>query len=290
MHLSLTLDRLLLHRPVITDGAWGTQLQARGLAIGECPEAWNLRFPERVEEVARAYVAAGSRVLLTNTFGANRFALQRHGLAEQAVEINRAGVAISRRAAGNRVAVFASVGPTGQMMMDADQEAIREAFEEQTAALAEAGADAMVVETMSDLHEAILATTAAVATGLPVVVCMAFGVGRTSDRTLMGVAPEEAAHALEEAGASVIGTNCGMGAEAMLPICRRLRAATNRPLWMKPNAGLPELVEGKAVYKTTPAEFATAARALVQAGADFIGGCCGTGPDFIRRLAEELRA
>lgn len=285
MLFSPSLESLLSERPVITDGAWGTQLQARGLAIGGCPEAWNLLYPERVEEVARAYVEAGSRIILTNTFGANRFVLERHGLAERAVEINRAGVAISRRAAGNRASVFASVGPTGRMMMDTEEEAIRAAFEEQIAALAEARADAIVVETMSDLREVTIAVVAAKATGLPVVACMAFGVGRAADRTLMGVTPEEAAKALEEAGASAIGANCGMGAEAMLPICERLRAATDRPLWIKPNAGLPELVEGKAVYKTTPAEFAAAARALAQAGADFIGGCCGTGPDFIHMLA-----
>lgn len=172
--------------------------------------------------------------------------------------------------------------------MDTEEEAMRVAFEEQIVALAEAGADAIVVETMSDLGEATIAVTIAKETGLPVVACMAYGVGKAADRTIMGVTPEEAAKVLEEAGASAIGANCGTGPGAMLPICKRLRTATNRPLWIKPNAGLPELVDGKAVYKTTPAEFAKAARALVEAGADFVGGCCGTGPDFIQRLAEEL--
>ena len=276
--------------PVLLDGAWGTQLQARGLQIGACPDAWNLLFPGLVEEVARSYVEAGSRVILTNTFGASRIALKRHGLAEEAVEINRAGARISMEAADDRARVFASIGPTGALlaMEEVSEDEVRDAFKEQAEALAEGGADAIVVETMTDLTEAKLAVGAALETGLPVVACMVFDAGKSADRTMMGVTPECAAAELEAAGVSAIGSNCGLGVEQMLPICRRLRAATGLPLWIKPNAGLPELVNGKAVYHTSPSEFADSALELVAAGAYFIGGCCGTGPAYIRALAGRL--
>ena len=158
-----TIERLLSGGPVVTDGAWGTQMQQRGLPVGACPDAWNLEQPEKVEEVARAYVDAGSRVILTNTFGANRIMLARHDLADQVAEINRTGVEISKRAAGERAAVFASIGPCGLILMtgDVSESELRAAFAEQARAIADAGADAIVVETMSDPAEAKLAVAAA---------------------------------------------------------------------------------------------------------------------------------
>ena len=284
------IEELAAHRPVLTDGAWGTQLQARGLPIGACPDAWNLDRPHLVEEVARAYVAAGSRVILTNTFGASSLALARHGLADRAREINRIGVEISRRAAGSAAKVFASIGPTGKMlaMGEVSADEVRASFLEQAEAMAEGGADAVVVETMTDLEEARLAVRAAVEAGLPVVACMVFDAGRDKDRTMMGVTPEQAVEALLEAGATAVGSNCGVGAREMLGVCRRIRAATSAPCWIKPNAGLPVLKDWRAVYQTTPQEFAEAAALLVDAGADFIGGCCGTGPEFIAALAKRL--
>jgi methionine synthase I (cobalamin-dependent) len=275
--------------PVVTDGAWGTQLQERGLRIGECPDAWNLSHPEHVEAVARAYVAAGSRVILTNTFGANRIALARHGLAERTEAINQAGAAISRRAADGSAAVFASIGPTGVMlaMGEVSEPEVRAAFAEQARALAAGGAEGFVIETMTDLAEATIAVEAARETGLPVVACMVFGAGKARDRTMMGVTPEQAAEALAAAGAEVIGANCGDGVPGLLPICQRLRAASDLPVWMKPNAGLPEFTGGSVVtYRIAPEEFATQAAALAEAGANFIGGCCGTGPTFIRALVQ----
>jgi len=277
---------------VLTDGAWGTQLQDRGLQAGECPDAWNLLYPERVEEVARAYVEAGSQVILTNTFRANRLALERYGLAERTADINRAGVEISRRAAAGKALVFASIGPSGRMLVAGEitEDELVATFREQARALAEAGADAIVVETMADLTEARLAVTAALETGLPVVASMVFDSGRNKDRTMMGVTPEQAARELSAVGAHVIGANCGQGIVGYVEICRRLHAATDRPIWIKPNAGLPEMVEGKAVYRVTPAEFASYVPALLEAGASFVGGCCGTTPDFIRAIASALRA
>ncbi|MBU6401397.1 MAG: homocysteine S-methyltransferase family protein, partial [Verrucomicrobia bacterium] len=199
-------------------------------------------------------------------------------------------VEISRQAADGRARVFASIGPSGKLLLtgEANEEELRLAFEEQAQALAEAGADALVVETMSDLDEAVIAVRAAHATGLPVVGCMVYDSGRNKDRTLTGMAPEQAAQALRAAGADVIGANCGQGIAGFVPICQRLRAATDAPLWMKANAGLPELLDGGVVYRTTPEAFAGFVPALVAAGANFIGGCCGTRPQFIRALAAAL--
>ena len=285
-----TIQKLITSGPIVTDGAWGTQLQARGLAIGDFPDAWNLSQPDRVAEVARAYVDAGSRVILTNTFGANRIRLAENSLADRVVEINRRGVEISRQAADGKAAVFASIGPTGKLLMNGEvsAEEMLAAFAEQARAMAEGGADALVVETMSDLEEAKLAVAAARATGLPVVACMVFDSGKNLDRTMMGTTPEQAAQELTAAGADVIGANCGQGIGGFLPLCQRLRAATDRPIWMKPNAGLPQLVEGRAVYVGTPEDFAGHIPALLKAGANFVGGCCGTSPQFVSAVCHRL--
>jgi methionine synthase I (cobalamin-dependent) len=288
--MQMWIQQLISNGPVITDGAWGTQMQARGLPIGDCPEAWNLTCPERVSEVAHAYLEAGSQVILTNTFGANRIALERYGLTEKVEEINREGIRISREAAGHQARVFASLGPTGQVLQMGyvSETDVASAYAEQAQILAAGGADALVIETMSDLAEAKIALAAAKETGLPVVACMTYGAGKDGDRTMMGVTPEKAAVELEAASADVIGANCGVGVAQMQFLCARLRAATALPLWIKPNAGLPELIGGHAVYLTTPQEFVAYGLALIHAGADFIGGCCGTSPDYIRTLNEAL--
>ena len=276
--------------PVLTDGAWGTALQVHGLAAGEIGDLWNLSHPERVEAVARAYIEAGSRIILTNTFRANRIALDQHPERSRVEAINRAGVEISRRASRGRARVFASIGPSGKMLLtgEVDEAQLAAAFTEQCEALAAAGADGLVVETMTDLDEARIAVAAAAATGLPVVACMVFDSGKHQDRTMMGVTPEQAAVELTRAGAQVIGANCGIGIEAYIPVCAALASATDRPIWIKPNAGLPELVDGKVVYRMTPERFASHAPALIAAGARFIGGCCGTTPEFLVALRRQL--
>lgn len=286
------IQQLVSHGPVITDGAWGTELQARGLALGDFPDAWNLTHPDRVGEVARAYVEAGSQIILTNTFGANRIRLGEHAPADRLAEINVRGVEISLKAAASRARVFASIGPTGKLLMSGEvtAEELRAAFAEQAQALAQARSDGLVVETMSDLEEAKLAVSAARETGLPVVACMVFDCGKDKDRTMMGTTPEQAAQALTEAGADVIGANCGQGIAGFIAICRRLHAATDRPVWIKANAGLPTMVDGRARYSATPDEFAGYIPELIQAGASFIGGCCGTRPDFIAAISQRLVA
>ena len=286
-----TLRQILTAGPLVTDGAWGTQLQQRGLPVGECPDAWNLSHPERVEEVAAAYVEAGSQIILTNTFGANRFILARHGLADRVAEVNRAGVEISRRAAAGHARVFASLGPSGLMLMmgEVAEKDLLEAFTQQARAMADAGADGIVVETMTDPAEARLAVAAACASGLPVVACMTFDSGAQKDRTMMGTTPEQAAEQLLAAGADCIGSNCGQGIAGFVEICRRLHAAAGQPVWIKANAGLPEIRDGQTFYSQTPQQFAGYVPQLVEAGAGFIGGCCGTTPEFIRAVREKVK-
>lgn len=286
----MRIEELVAAGPVLTDGAWGTEMQARGLTPDELPDLWNLSHPDRVEAVARAYVEAGSRVILTNTFRANRLVLQRHAEHADVAAVNRAGVEASRRAAGDRALVFASLGPSGKLLLTAEttEAELSEIFREQARALAAAGADAIVIETMSDLAEAKLAVQAARATGLPVVACMVFDSGKNKDRTMMGTTPEQAAEELTAAGVDAVGANCGNGIEGYVPVCRRMAAATSLPVWIKPNAGLPEIEGGKVVYRTTPAEFASHVPALLEAGAGFVGGCCGTNPDFIRAAGQAL--
>lgn len=277
--------------PIIADGAWGTELLASGLPPGQCAESWNIAHPDRVERVARSYVQAGSQVILTNTMGANRISLTRHGLADQVVALNRAGAEISRRAAGSAVRVFASVGPTGRLLAagEVTEAELREVYREQCEALAEAGVDALLLETFSDLAEIRTALASAKSTGLPVVASLVFDSGAARDRTMMGTTPEQAAEALLGAGADAIGANCGRGITGTIPICRRFRAISTGPLWLKPNAGLPELVDGRAVYQTSAEEFAEQTAELVAAGASFVGGCCGTSPTFISALVRTLR-
>lgn len=276
--------------PVLTDGAWGTQLMAMGLPPGLPAERWNLTEPDRVEAVASSYVEAGSQVILTNTFQGNSLAVSDDFDRENLTEINRVGVEISKRAAAGRSRVFASMGPSGKLLATGTVDApmLRDAFTEQAEALAAGHPDAIVIETMSDLTEARIALDAAKATRLPVVVCMVFHSGRNRDRTMLGVAPATAAEELTAAGADAVGANCGTGIEAHVPICAALASATHLPIWIKPNAGLPTLEEGRVVYHMTPEEFAAHVDQLVEGGADFVGGCCGTDPDFVAVMARHL--
>lgn len=280
------LESWLADGLLITDGAWGTELQARGLPSGTNPDTWNLTHPERVEDVARAYADAGSQVILTNTFRANTVAMKDASAAELD-KINRAGVAISRRAAGN-ARVFASIGPTGKILMSGEVSAdqVSSAFAAQARSLAEAGADALLVETMSDIEEARLALEAARPTGLPVIVSFAFDSGKNKDRTMMGATPETVAAAIEEAGAAAVGANCGVGVEHAVAICRRLHAATSLPVWIKPNAGLPTIDSAGLHYSTSAEFFASHFAPLRDAGASFVGACCGSTPEFIRALVK----
>lgn len=277
--------------PVVTDGAWGTLFPVRGRPFEACPESWNLAKPEIVEAAARSFVDSGSQVILTNTFRANRLALAGTESACDCAAINRAGVDISRRAAAGRAAVFASIGPSGKLLhtgeVNVDQ--LLEAFEEQARVLADAGAEGLVIETMGDIREARAAIAAARKTGLAVIACMVFDSGKLRDRTSMGNTPEEVAWELAEAGADGLGANCVHGVEQCVALCRRLKGATDLPIWIKSDVEVPQIVGGQTQYRTTPAEFAAAAERLVDTGANFVGGCCGTSPEYIAALRQRLR-
>jgi methionine synthase I (cobalamin-dependent) len=230
-------------------------------------------------------------VILTNTFGANRIRLVETDMVDRVVEINREGARISKQAAGDRAVVFASIGPSGKMLIagEVTPEELFEAFAEQARALAAGGADAILIETMSDLDEAKLAVEAAKQTGLPVAASMVFDSGKEKDRTMMGTTPEQIVEGLAGVGVDVIGANCGLGIEFFAPICKRLKAASGLPVWIKPNAGMPELIGTETVYKTDAGTFASQVPALIEAGADFIGGCCGSTPAFVKAMASVLK-
>jgi 5-methyltetrahydrofolate--homocysteine methyltransferase len=278
----------------VADGAWGTQLQKLHLPAGDPPELWNTENPQAVETVARSYVEAGSDVILTNTFGANRFVLARHGAGGRAAELTARGVEISRKAAGEAVRVFASLGPTGKivMMEEVPAEKIAAAFAESAAAAADAGADAVLLETFNELAELALALRGVrQACDLPAICSMTFASGPEKTATNMGTSPAELAEAAEAAHADAVGANCGIGPDNYVRIAEMLRAATSLPIWIKANAGLPELGPGGAtVFPMGPEEFAAHVPGLIAAGASFLGGCCGTTPEHIRLLRAAVDA
>ena len=278
---------------LIADGAWGTELSKRGLQPGDCPEKWNLDHAADVKAVAAAYVQAGADVILSNTFGGNPLKLAKAGLEQRVEEVNRLGASISKEAARGKALVFASVGPTGKFMEPLGtitEQQMVECFARQARALAEGGADGIVIETFTDLAEARAALRAVKEnTALPAAISMTFSRGPAGFATMMGVKPQQAAEVLEAAGADIVGSNCGTGIKDMIEVARLMRPATSLPLWIKPNAGLPELVGGKTVFRETPAEMAKHFKALVDAGANVIGGCCGTTPEHIRMLDAERK-
>lgn len=278
--------------PIIADGAWGTQLAARGLS-GEVPEAWNVSHPDVVAAVACDYVAAGAQIILSNTFGGSRIKLAKGGRGD-VVELNRAGAKISREAAGNRALVFASIGPTGELLgltSTYTEQQIQEVFAEQVAAILEGDPDGFVIETFTDLMEAKCALQAVQdQCDLPVAVSLTFDEGRRGPATLMGVTPQEAAEKLTAAGANLVGANCGgLSEEGWEQVVSVMKAHTDLPIWAKANAGIPQLIEGKSVFPMGPEAFAALGKRLAAAGAKVIGGCCGTSPAHITALVAALR-
>ncbi len=290
------LKRVKAGEILISDGAMGTFLHAKGLQGGECPESWCISHPKAVEEIAEAYVTAGSDLVETNSFGASSFKLKSYGLADKVHEINRAAAKLAKNMIGNKGYVAASVGPTGHIVIeeggDTTAEQLYEAFKAQVIALAEGGADAICVETMSSVVEAEQAIKATKEnTNLPVICTFAFEPGIKGFRTMMGVKPDRAAKAAAAAGADVIGANCGMGISNMIEITRQMRAAApNVPILIHANAGPPVVEDGKTVFKETPELMASFVPELVQAGANIIGGCCGTTPAHITAVAKAARA
>jgi len=290
------LERIAQREILISDGALGTLLQAQGLQPGECPESWCVTHPEILREIALAYLAAGSHIIETNTFGGNAYKLRNYGMANKVVEFNQAAAALVKEAVRDDGYVAGSVGPTGHIVEeeggDVTPADLYAAFKAQVVALAEGGVDAFCIETMLSLTEAIQAVKAAKEnTRLPVMCTFTFEESPRGFRTMMGVTPERAAREVAEAGADIVGANCGNGIAKMIEITRQMRAAVpNTPILIQANAGLPVLEGDKTVFKETPEQMASRVKELIEAGANIIGGCCGTTPAHIAAMARAVRA
>ena len=288
------LEKVKSSPVLVSDGAWGTFLHDKGLKPGECPELWNVKHPEAVYDIAKSYIDAGADMIETNSFGGSRFKLEHYGLAERAAELNEAAAALSSKAAGDDRFVLGSIGPTGKILMmgDVTEDELYDAFQEQAIALEKGGADAIVIETMSAIDEAVLAIRAAKEhTKLPVICTFTFEQTIEGDyKTMMGVSPESMAEAILEAGADIIGTNCGNGMARMIDIIKALhKVAPDTPLLVHANAGAPVVRDGKTVFPETPEDMAKLAPQLVDAGARIVGGCCGTTPAHISAIANAVQ-
>jgi 5-methyltetrahydrofolate--homocysteine methyltransferase len=293
-HQSMNLLDELKTRILLSDGAWGTFLQAKGLQPSECPEMWNLSHRAEVLDIASSYVEAGCDIIETNSFGSSSIKLDTYGLKEKVSEINRAAAEISREAAGKNVHVAGSIGPTGKMLImgDITESELYGTFREQSIALEKGGADLIIIETMSAIDEASIAVKAAREnTGCTVIATMTFSLTPRGDyRTMMGVSPQEMVIAMKEAGAHIVGSNCGNGIARMIGIVKAIRSTgKDIPVIIQANAGLPELIDGKTVYRETPEIMASYVNDLVKAGANIIGGCCGTTPAHIKAIAKQLK-
>jgi 5-methyltetrahydrofolate--homocysteine methyltransferase len=289
------LQEMVRERRLVCDGAMGTQLMLAGLESGSCGERWNLTQPERVLAIQRRYVEAGADCLITNTFGGSRITLARHGAARDARAINQAAVRIARQAFADRPGyVLGDIGPLGAILEpygDLSQADARAALDEQAAALVEAGADAIIIETQTSLDEVGLAIEAAKAAGAPCIIAsLAYDLSadKTFFVTMMGVMPEKAAEFAQEKGAHFIGLNCGTGMDmaAAARVARLYHQACQLPSMVQPNAGVPVLEKGKAVYKQTPSDMAAGVPEILAAGVKIVGSCCGSTPEHTRAIRQ----
>ncbi len=294
-----SLLEALKTRPLVGDGAMGTQLMIAGLEQGGCGEAWNLTQPERVLAIQRRYADAGSDCLITNTFGGSRIMLRRHGQADDVAEINKIAVEIARQAFGGRDGyVLGDIGPFGGLMEpygDFTEQQVREAFNEQAQSLVDGGADAIIVETQTSLEELGLALQAARDAGAACVIgSMAYDVtlDGSTFRTMMGIDPERAAEFMQEHDADVVALNCGTGMdmERARQAVDRYRRSTDLPVMAQPNAGLPRLVNMKVVYDEPPEEMVVGVAPLLDAGANIVGACCGSTPEHIAAFRRAVDA
>ena len=285
------LRAVLERRVLLLDGGMGTLLMAAGLERGRAPEWWNIERPDRVEAADRGYAEAGSDIVHANTFGANPPKLAASDLTGRCREVNAAAVAICRKACGSKAQVAGDVGPTGLLLAPvgkASLDEIREAYREQAAALAEAGADLISIETQYDLREALAAVEASVATGLAVIASMTFESRKRGSFTIMGDPLVPSLLALSEAGAVAVGCNCTVTSPVMLGMIEEAGRSVNVPLVAQPNAGQPRMTPQGPAYDAAPAQFAADLAAMAKAGARLVGGCCGTTPEFIRLVRAAL--
>jgi len=283
----------LAKRRLVADGAMGTMLFAKGLPQGWCPEEWVESHPEEVKAIHQAYFDAGSDIVLTNTFGGSPIKLSSYGHADKAAAWNQRAAELAREVAGADRFVGGSIGPTGHFLPPLGTMTAEEAyngFKIQAMSMEVGGVDVIFVETMTAIEEIMLAVKAVKDnTKLPVVATMTFEQKRKGYRTMMGVSPEMAVEKLQEAGADVVGTNCGAGPELTVSVLRAMRAVTDAYLAGKPNAGLPEMRAGKNVYPLTPEEMVEKMRPMLDLDIRIIGGCCGTNPEFLQQIAAMVK-
>jgi len=290
--MSTILDRLQQGEVLLSDGAMGTELQKRGLESGACPEELNVSKPEIVRSVYQDYFDAGSDIIETNTFGGTRARLSLHGFEDKILEFNITAAKLAVELKPNNKFVAGSVGPTGEMIEPLGtltQDNARDMFKEQISALVSGGIDIIFIETMMSAEEAELAIEAAKSVcDLPVSCTMTFEVGKAGPRTMWGISPQQAVERLTTAGADILGANCGRGSDEMLQIIREMREYTDKPLLAQPNAGIPEYINGEAVYNESPESILPNARELLSLGVNIIGACCGSSPAHIKKLRELL--
>ena len=287
------LDKIAGGRVLVSDGAWGTFLHQKGLKADECPESWNLQRPDDVLEIASSYVEAGADIILTNSFGASPLKLEGYGLEAQTIELNRSAAELSKKAAGDRALVMGSMGPTGKMVMmgEVSPQEVFNGFMEQAKGLADGGVDGIVIETMTDPEEAKLAIEAVKKASSLDVGCT-FTFSKNQDgvyRTMMGTDVEAYLEMALSAGADIIGANCGNGTAGMIEIVKVIRALDpDIPVLVHANAGLPIYKDGKTVFPESANEMSSQMEELVKAGANIVGGCCGTTPEHIRQIVQIL--
>lgn len=292
------MKKLLIERLksgiLICDGAMGTMLSSAGFTPGESPEKWGLQNETKLRTIHAAYVQAGADIILTNTFGGNAFKLAKFDLAGEVDSINRAAAELAVSVAGENVYVAGDIGPSGEFMEPLGtitESQMRDAFAQQATALAEGGVDLIIIETMMDLNEMNTAIKAAKsATGLVVIASMSFNTDRQGFRTIMGVSPAEAAAGMLEAGAEIVGANCGNVEMRRMPeLIAEMKAAEAKYIIVEPNAGAPQVVDGQTVFPQTPDEMAVSVPEVVKSGANIVGGCCGTTPEHIKAIAEKVQ-
>jgi len=290
--MSRFLERVHSGEILISDGATGTYLQSNGLEPGGCPEEFNASHTDVIRQMAANYFAAGSDMVETNSFGGSYYMLKKYNYGDRVVEFNRLAAEHAKSSANENQFVIGSIGPTGEFLEPngpVTENEMLQAFRDQVRGLSEGGADAVCIETMSDYGEISLAIRAAKEYQLPVIATMTFDKGPRGYFTMMGITPAGAAQQLADAGADVVGSNCGIAIEQMIEIIAAMRSATDKPILTHVNAGLPRIENGEIIYPDTPEHMASLMPQMVEAGANIVGGCCGTGPDHIQAFRKTLR-
>lgn len=287
--------KLSKEKVLVSDGAIGSLLFEKGLNPGDCPERFNLERPEILAEIALSYLQAGADIIQTNTFGASPLKLSDYDLDDKTEEINKKAVEIVKQIVDSKALVSGSVGPTGKMLLpygDIEPVAMKENYKRQIGTLIESGVDLLCIETMTDLNEAVIAIQSAreLSQDIPIISTMTFDVLPQGCVTIMGNKISEVCAKLEEAGANVIGSNCGNGTDNMVTIAKEFIANSQLPIIIQSNAGIPTIIDDQVIYQETPEEFADFTKILLKLGVSIIGGCCGTTPDHIRAIRQTVDA